>query len=94
MSAVAGLFLALSTIAIILRCYCRAVIVKAFGADDWFAVIAWVIEATIDCLVRVEMLTINARYFSSSFADLPSLACTTELGNMLQCSQKKIFQWG
>jgi hypothetical protein len=49
-SAVAGLFLALSTIAIILRCYCRAVIVKAFGADDWFAVIAWVSDAAIDCL--------------------------------------------
>ncbi|OBT81791.1 hypothetical protein VE02_09625 [Pseudogymnoascus sp. 03VT05] len=41
-SAVAGLFLALSTIGIILRCYCRAVVVKAFGLDDWFAVIAWI----------------------------------------------------
>ncbi|KIM95532.1 hypothetical protein OIDMADRAFT_133757 [Oidiodendron maius Zn] len=40
---VAGLFLALSTIAIALRCYCRAVLVKSFGIDDWFAVIAWVL---------------------------------------------------
>jgi hypothetical protein len=39
---VAGLFLALSTVAIILRCYCRALVVKSFGVDDWFAVIAWV----------------------------------------------------
>ncbi|KFY13955.1 hypothetical protein V491_06210 [Pseudogymnoascus sp. VKM F-3775] len=41
-SAVAGLFLALSTIGIILRCYCRAFVVKSFGMDDWFAVLAWV----------------------------------------------------
>lgn len=41
-SAVAGLFLALSTIGILLRCYCRAFVVKAFGMDDWFAVLAWV----------------------------------------------------
>jgi hypothetical protein len=39
---VAGLFLALSTLTIILRCYCRALVVKSFGLDDWFAVIAWV----------------------------------------------------
>jgi len=37
-----GLFLALSTTAIVLRCYCRIVIVKGFGLDDWFAVAAWV----------------------------------------------------
>ena len=41
-SGVAGLFLALSTLSIILRCYCRALVVKSFGLDDWFAVIAWV----------------------------------------------------
>ncbi|KFZ17109.1 hypothetical protein V501_01900 [Pseudogymnoascus sp. VKM F-4519 (FW-2642)] len=40
-SAVAGLFLALGTIGILLRCYCRVFVVKAFGLDDWFAVIAW-----------------------------------------------------
>ncbi|RDW89746.1 hypothetical protein BP6252_01778 [Coleophoma cylindrospora] len=39
---VAGLFLTLSTIAIILRTYCRIVVVRNFGYDDYFAVIAWV----------------------------------------------------
>ncbi|KUJ17169.1 uncharacterized protein LY89DRAFT_73041 [Mollisia scopiformis] len=39
---VAGLFLALSTIAIGLRCYTRTFIVKSFGLDDWSALIAWV----------------------------------------------------
>ncbi|KAH6662803.1 hypothetical protein B0J14DRAFT_282245 [Halenospora varia] len=36
-----GLFLALSTTAIALRCYCRILIVKGFGLDDWSAVAAW-----------------------------------------------------
>lgn len=43
-SGVAGFFLALSTIAIALRCYCRIFVVKSFGADDSFAVVAWVIN--------------------------------------------------
>lgn len=38
----AGLFLALSSLTIILRCYCRGFVVKSFGLDDWFAVVAWV----------------------------------------------------
>jgi hypothetical protein len=36
------LFLALTTITVALRVYCRAHIQKAFGADDYFAVLAWV----------------------------------------------------
>jgi len=39
---VAGFFLALSTITILLRCYCRALVVKSFGVDDWSALVAWV----------------------------------------------------
>lgn len=39
---VAGLFLVLTSIAIFLRCYCRILVVKSFGLDDWFAVVAWV----------------------------------------------------
>ncbi len=58
-SAVVGLFLALSTIGIILRCYCRAVVVKAFGLDDWFAVIAWVSYIAADLPIRIKVLTIN-----------------------------------
>ncbi|KAK1779797.1 hypothetical protein QBC45DRAFT_373944 [Copromyces sp. CBS 386.78] len=38
---VAGFFLALSTTAILLRCYCRVFVVKKFGVDDWSALIAW-----------------------------------------------------
>lgn len=41
-SGVASFFLALSTIVIILRAYCRVCVVKNFGYDDWFAIIAWV----------------------------------------------------
>jgi hypothetical protein len=36
------LFLALTTITVALRVYCRAHIQKAFGTDDYFAVLAWV----------------------------------------------------
>jgi len=39
---VAGFFLALSTVSIALRCYCRIKVVKSFGWDDWFAVLAYV----------------------------------------------------
>jgi len=35
-------FLALTTLTIFLRVYCRLVLVKNFGLDDWFGVIAWV----------------------------------------------------
>lgn len=39
---VAASFLALCWIAIGLRCYCRLVIVKSFGIDDYLAVAAQV----------------------------------------------------
>lgn len=39
---VATLFLILSTLTILARSYCRIFVVKGFGLDDWFAVIAWV----------------------------------------------------
>ena len=39
---VAGFFLALTTVSIALRCYCRIKVVKNFGWDDWFAVLAYV----------------------------------------------------
>jgi hypothetical protein len=37
-AAVAILFLTLTWMFIILRCYVRTVIIKSFGMDDWFAV--------------------------------------------------------
>lgn len=42
---VAGFFLALSTITVMLRCYCRVLVVKNFGIDDWSALIAWVMTS-------------------------------------------------
>lgn len=39
---VAGTFLALTTVAIALRIYCRMYVVKLFGWDDWFALTSWV----------------------------------------------------
>jgi hypothetical protein len=39
---VAAAFLALSTIAVLLRCYVRLRIVKAFGWDDGFMILAMV----------------------------------------------------
>lgn len=40
------LFLSLSTIATAFRVYCRAVVIKLFGWDDWLAVLAWVCMAS------------------------------------------------
>jgi hypothetical protein len=40
------LFTALTTIAVLLRVYCRTRIVKKFGWDDWFAVASWVRKTT------------------------------------------------
>lgn len=39
---VAGFFVALATITVVLRCYCRVIVVKQFGLDDWFTLISWV----------------------------------------------------
>ena len=51
---VAGLFLSLTTIAIALRCYCRALVVKSFGLDDWSALLAWVKSLQIHFLWCVQ----------------------------------------
>ncbi|KAH8651412.1 hypothetical protein BX600DRAFT_102377 [Xylariales sp. PMI_506] len=39
-SAIAWTFLILSTVASLLRVYCRAWVIKAFAADDWLAIVA------------------------------------------------------
>jgi hypothetical protein len=46
LSGVSGLFLALTWIFVSLRIYCRLVIVKCFGFDDFLAVIAQVSNLT------------------------------------------------
>lgn len=40
--AVTYTFVTISSIAIALRIYCRAWVIKAFAADDWLAVVAQV----------------------------------------------------
>jgi hypothetical protein len=35
-------FLALTTITVFLRTYCRSLVVKNFALDDWFALLSWV----------------------------------------------------
>lgn len=46
------LFLALTTVSVALRVYCRSHIQKAFGTDDYFAVLAWVCHLFIGHLCR------------------------------------------
>lgn len=41
-NAVAYTMVIMSSIAILLRVYCRAWVIKSFGIDDWLAVIAQV----------------------------------------------------
>jgi hypothetical protein len=41
-SAVAWTFLIISSIATLLRVYCRGWVIKAFSLDDWLAVVAQV----------------------------------------------------
>jgi len=54
-NAVYGMFLALSTVAIALRCYCRVFVVKSFGVDDYSAVIAWVWKLLIPFFARIPL---------------------------------------
>jgi hypothetical protein len=46
-AAVYALFTALTSITIVLRVYCRVVLVKKFALDDWMATAAWVNASTI-----------------------------------------------
>jgi hypothetical protein len=39
---VLGLFIALCTLLVMLRCYCKLVIVKNFAADDYFSLLTLV----------------------------------------------------
>lgn len=41
-------FLALTTVTICLRTYCRLFVLQNFALDDWLAVTAWVCYATFD----------------------------------------------
>jgi len=47
---VLGTFLPVCIIAVALRSYCRHVLVKSFGLDDWFAVLAIVNKPLFICI--------------------------------------------
>jgi hypothetical protein len=49
---VAYTFLVLSTVATLLRIYCRAWVMKGFAADDWLAVCAQVRGFTTSAFMR------------------------------------------
>ncbi|POS68858.1 hypothetical protein DHEL01_v212748 [Diaporthe helianthi] len=53
-SAVAILMTALSMIAVVLRVYVRQFMVKAFGADDWVIVYAWISSAGFAILSSIQ----------------------------------------
>ena len=40
--AVYAFFCALTTVAVSLRAYCRAILIRNFALDDYFAVVSWV----------------------------------------------------
>jgi hypothetical protein len=42
---VAGFFLGFAWIAVALRCYCRALVVKSFGLDDWLCFLSMVMAS-------------------------------------------------
>ena len=54
-------FLALTTVAITLRTYCRVYVLKNFALDDWLAVTAWVRSSS-----RVTMIIITSIYTNIS----------------------------
>jgi hypothetical protein len=46
-SGTAAAFLALSSVAVLLRCYCRVVVVRNFGLDDWLSLASWVCSPSV-----------------------------------------------
>lgn len=62
-AAVAIPFLALSWVAVSLRCYVRAVMMKSFGADDWLAV-ASLVSIILDLIRKFEIRTLATAYIS------------------------------
>jgi hypothetical protein len=62
-AAVAILFLALSWVAVSLRCYVRTVMMKSFGADDWLAVVS-LVSKILDLVRKFEKCALAAAYIS------------------------------
>jgi hypothetical protein len=59
-AAIGYTFAAISSVATILRIYCRGWVIRAFGADDWLAVIAQVFIS----------------FLHSAYASLTSSSCS------------------
>ena len=55
-------FLALTTVAITLRTYCRVYVLKNFALDDWLAVTAWVRSSS-----RVTMIIVVTSMYTDIF---------------------------
>jgi len=81
-SAVAGFFLVLSTISIALRCYCRIKVVKNFGWDDWFAVLAYVSLYFIHIISRFRSFRVRSN-IGSMAAVFCFLLCLCNCWNTL-----------
>ena len=82
LAGVIGLFTALSTVAVAMRCYCRMVTVKNFGMDDWFALVAWVLLLLIIVFFKI-CPNIYYRSCLSSTPGLLSPVYIMEPDNML-----------
>lgn len=84
-----GVFLVLSSAAVLLRCYCRVFAVKSFGFDDWSALTAWV-YCTVSYVGWTEV-DMSSRSSSYVTAYSQSLLCTTDPGNIRAHFQQKKF---
>lgn len=74
--AVYSLFLGLTTLTVGLRAYCRLRIQRAFGWDDWFAVLAWVgLVILIYC--RRDMIMLTGDRFSLFYMQHSPLLVST-----------------
>ena len=58
-------FLALTTVTVFLRTYCRVFVLNNFGLDDWLAVTAWVRYATYG--IATIVIPLYADNYSSDF---------------------------
>jgi hypothetical protein len=62
-----ALFIALSTIFVLLRCYCKLFVVKNFAADDYCSVLS-LVSILVTTLTTFENVSIFQRDFSSLIA--------------------------
>lgn len=66
---VAGFFVALTTIIVCLRCYCRIAIVKNFGLDDYLSVLAQVSMLSVYHNGNIELTPLDPLYLLLHICD-------------------------